>query len=419
VLLILVLAAGVANADDYIIDADHPRIVLNARRLRLIQRERERESIRWQQFQLLMQGKARMPEPGFAKALYYRASGDEAAGREAVSWAVSASDLHQIAIAYDWCQPVMSDADRTVLERKLKTATAQTAKTASGERDLTLAAIALGDAAALTRAIDALSTRIKAGNVDRKDVYPLYEAMHAIRDNVHLDLRERAVDLFKVMPGYHVLSHYPASYPAAENEYRIPVYAGASEPNLDDAAMSRVAELAMVAYDTNAQDSQFLQGWLMHDRFLLRGTLGAPYEFLWANPYQPGLSYYHMPLVFHDPARGRLIVRSSWEEDATWFGQLDGVIQVFRDGKIIPLKAEAQSKPLQVGSVEIVFPRQAAKFSIDGGAYYIVGLAPNAAYDVEVDDEELRELRTDAGGILELTFTEDRKAGVRLRRSPQ
>jgi hypothetical protein len=114
-----------------------------------------------------------------------------------------------------------------------------------------------------------------------------------------------------------------------------------------------------------------------------------------------------------------LIVRSSWEEDATWFGQLDGVIQVFRDGKIIPLKAEAQSKPLQVGSVEIVFPRQAAKFSIDGGAYYIVGLAPNAAYDVEVDDEELRELRTDAGGILELTFTEDRKAGVRLRRSPQ
>ena len=35
-----------------------------------------------------------------------------------------------------------------------------------------------------------------------------------------------------------------------------------------------------------------LQGWLMHDSFMLKSTFGAPYEFLWANPYQPGLSYY-------------------------------------------------------------------------------------------------------------------------------
>ena len=33
---------------------------------------------------------------------------------------------------------------------------------------------------------------------------------------------------------------------------------------------------------------------------MLRGALGAPYEFLWANPYQPGLSFEHVPLVFHD-----------------------------------------------------------------------------------------------------------------------
>ena len=63
--------------------------------------------------------------------------------------------------------------------------------------------------------------------------------------------------------------------------------------------MSRAAGLAMVAYDTNALESQLLQGWLMRDRFLMRGGLGAVYEFLWANPYQPGLNYDQVPLVFH------------------------------------------------------------------------------------------------------------------------
>ena len=70
----------------------------------------------------------------------------------------------------------------------------------------------------------------------------------------------------------------------------------------------------MVAFDVNAAESQVLQGWLMHDHFMLRGTFGAPYEFLWANPYQPGLSYYHVPLIYHNPDFGKLFVRSSWEE---------------------------------------------------------------------------------------------------------
>ena len=36
----------------------------------------ERQSMRWNQFHLLMAGKAPMPEPGFAQALYYQVSGD-------------------------------------------------------------------------------------------------------------------------------------------------------------------------------------------------------------------------------------------------------------------------------------------------------------------------------------------------------
>ena len=48
----------------------------------------------------------------------------------------------------------------------------------------------------------------------------------------------------------------------------------------------RAAELCMVAYDTNAQDSQFLQGFLIRQFQNARST-GKPHEFLWANPISP------------------------------------------------------------------------------------------------------------------------------------
>ena len=88
---------------------------------------------------------------------------------------------------------------------------------------------------------------------------------------------------------------------------------GGGEPDLKRAALTRAAELSLVAYDSNTLEYQYLQGWLMHDRFLMRSPFGIPYEFLWANPYQPGLSYFHLPLAFHDSRLGRLFLRSSWD----------------------------------------------------------------------------------------------------------
>ena len=64
------------------------------------------------------------------------------------------------------------------------------------------------------------------------------------------------------------------------------------------------------------------------------GTFGIPYEFLWANPYQPGLSYYHLPLSMHHADSGRLALRSSWEDDATWFHYSQGKVQFFEEGII-------------------------------------------------------------------------------------
>ena len=75
------------------------------------------------------------------------------------------------------------------------------------------------------------------------------ELVHAVRDNLKIDLREDAPDYFKALPTEHLESHYPAPYPTAENEFRVPVYVRDGEPDLHDAALSRAAELAMVAYE--------------------------------------------------------------------------------------------------------------------------------------------------------------------------
>jgi hypothetical protein len=46
----------------------------------------------------------------------------------------------------------------------------------------------------------------------------------------------------------------------------------------------------------------------------------------------------------------------------------------------------------------------------------ILGLSPHSSYDVEIDDEELAEGVTDAGGALVVGLPPETQAGVRVRR---
>ena len=87
--------------------------------------------------------------------------------------------------------------------------------------------------------------------------------LHAIRDNLKIDLREANGCYFKSLPVDHISGHYPAPFEAPENEYRVPIYTREGEPDLKDAAMSRATEFAMAAYDDNALKAITLQGWLM------------------------------------------------------------------------------------------------------------------------------------------------------------
>ena len=429
--------AGPQSGEPVTVSTDHPRLFLRPARLRLLKRERERASARWQQFDALMAGNAPMPEPGLAEALDYQISGNAAAGRQAVAWALGpGDDLRQLALVFDWCQELLSEAQRRDLAARIQKGMAAAAADDSmaAVRSRVLAAVALFDDVPqapqreLERVVRAwwegkMAPALENGRgvVARDDAYPLFELLHAIRDNTMLDLRERCPRFFKDFPIEHLVSHYPAAYRAAENQYRIGPPLKPEQPDLRLAALSRAAELAMVAYDANAAESQVLQGWLMHDQFMLRGTFGAPYEFLWANPYQPGLSYYLVPLVYHNPDSGKLFVRSSWEDDARWFGYFDGGARMFADGRLTAVDARSVVAPISLGEAVVSLGPGARKFRVtleEEEPVFIVALEPRRAYQVEIDDEEMYEAVTDPGGIIELDLPHGKEVGVRVREAP-
>jgi hypothetical protein len=436
-----------AEPIDFRLYNEPPRLLLTGQRLRLLRRERERQSQRWEQFSALMQGHARMPEPGFALALDGIVADSAPACREAGEWALKTADptrpaeLRQMALAADWCAPQLDAAARAALRRRLLAALAGRPRDAVALRSAVFAALAAFDAgpdaaqALLRYAVEdwwrrQTVPRLRAGEdpfPDRAALLALIEIVHVVRDNFQVDLRADAVEWFNELPPRLMLAYYPAPWPAPENDYRIPAYKRSGDPDLDQSVLSRAAELALVAADPNAQPISFLQGWLMQDRFLLRGPLGAPYEFLWANPYLPGLSYSYMPDLYH--GAGRLFARSSWEDDATWFGLWEGEVQLFLDGKRYAVEARAGHPPVDLGPVRVFFGGANVRFQTgwwkkpdeDSKAVeqvaFVVGLEPATLYDVEVDGEELDEGRTDSSGILEFRFAPGIQTGVRLHKA--
>jgi hypothetical protein len=325
----------------------------------------------------------------------------------------------------------MTEAQSASLAAKIQRALASPATDVRGQSARALAAIALADRLpdqgdAILRDViqkwwrGQIVPQLAAGKsaLPREQRYALYELLHAVRDNLRIDLREPAAGYFQALPVAHLAAHYPAPFAAPENEFLIPAFLRDGNPDPAEAAMSRAAGLAMVAYDTNALESQLLQGWLMRDRFVMRGGLGAVYEFLWANPYQPGLNYDHVDLVFHDSHTGEVFARTSWDEDATWIGYFDGRLQLFQKGRLQTLRAGASFPPVQVGSATIASSpsAEAAKLRLENETLFVLGLTPRSEYAVEIDDQELELVATDAAGTLVVPASGSMDTGIRIRR---
>jgi hypothetical protein len=386
-----------------------------------LERERERSSARWQAFEAATESGAPLAEPGFAWALSYRITHQNQAGRKAIDWALANEDLRQVALVYDWCISLASKTEADRIAAKLQEGLARSATDMAGQNARALSAIALADR--LPDAGDGALREIvgwwrSKKTFARDDLYPLVEFLHAIRDNTKVDLRESAEAFFNELPLDYVAGFYPASFPGPQNDFRIPVYAGTGDPDVTRATWARAAGLAMVAFDTNAVNYQYAQGMLMADRFIMRDGLGAPYEFLWANPYQPGLAYQTLPLAYHDPATGHVFARTSWDEDATWVGYVDGSLQMFRDGGRQVLRPGSLTAPLRVGDAVVTVPPdpEMVKEHLDARTMFVIGLRAQTEYGVEIDDQELDFASTDVGGTLVVRAAADVDAEVLIRR---
>jgi hypothetical protein len=438
---------GQDGPDSFKVYSESPRLLMRPARLKLLRRERERRSLRWDQFETLWTAGAPFPELGWAQALRYQIADDRDSGTRAVAWAVGpGDDIRQIALIADWCAPLISKDDMALIFAKLRREIAdlRQVKTLADARTKLFAAIVLSEAdpAACEKAIHTIYDGFWNGSlipalrgardiVPNADAYALFEIMHAVRDNLNFDLRETFPKWFEQYPILHLMAHYPAPWPGSDNEFRIPADETIESrgPDVRKASLSRAAELAMVAYDANIASSQLLQGWLTNDRFLMRGAFGIPYELLWANPYQPGLSYQHVPLALHDEIGGQLYVRSSWNDDASWVGFFKGQLQLFQDGSVTRIDPQLSREPLDIEAAVVLFARNSKRFKTpppppkggeEGGdvsSVFLVGLDSGRSYHVEIDGEEMFEEKADPGGIVFLPGVPG-GSGLRLGPAP-
>ena len=437
-LLVLALLAGTPSAlraqAEYRVYNDHPRLFLTADRLRRIERDAERRTARWNRLAARLEA-GDFAEPAFARALAYQAGKREADGRLAVEWALQAAEsgltepgeLRQAAIVFDWCQPLLSDEERERLARALADRASAVSQLSGREiapvSEGVLAAVALaghweGSEPLLGGFLerqweqDVLPLLLAGELVDRqRDLLALIEICHAIRGNLDRDLWRDAPEAFHALPLPRILSYYPDTLESEEGLLRRPSEWGTgAEAPARVAALARIVEMVLVGYDVASQDFQFLQGWLRNDSFTLIGPLGVPYEFLWINPYTPGLSPSSALYVAYDPVRGRLFARQGWDENSLWAGYRDGRLQIFSEGEAVEIRPRDQQRPLQFPGGALALANGDGRLTVDapeaparGGApeaIYVGGLVPGRSYDVKVDKHSASAYVADRGGLI-------------------
>ncbi|MDQ2711489.1 MAG: hypothetical protein M3Y24_04510 [Acidobacteriota bacterium] len=279
-----------------------PRLLLTPQRLRRLQRDRERQTVRWLNFEKRVQTVPDSPERGFELALYYAVTHDDARGREAAAWAnAHPCNRRQVSLIVDWASELVGEALKSKLLNCLFVVTGPLPPIAVTARDVLFSTVVAGH-------IDTKQTEHDNRHViddlpnalvnNPSDLYAAIEYLMTIRSVTRIDPRQQDGPFFSQLPKQLLLSLKPEQI---------------EHPDW----MTHIAALAYVALDPNLENSQFLQGWAMEDSQMLREGPGTAYEFLWADPYLPGIAYQNMdPWIYN--ANGRLFARTDWEPNACW-----------------------------------------------------------------------------------------------------
>ena len=290
-ILLALLTITLNNVSFAQLAEDSPKLLLTPQRLKRLKRDRDRQTPRWLNFEERVKNVPDSPERGFELALYYAITGDEARGREAVEWVKAHScDQRQAALIRDWVDSSL-------------TTNSWSSQTCSGKKTGPLAALR-----------DSLFTHTSDSQADGKqlmktfpatdlanvsEVYAAAEYLAVTKATYRTDLRENAPQFFNSLPIQFLLNLKPEQV---------------EHPDW----MTHIAALALVSLDPNSDSSQFLQGWAIEDRQMVREGPGVAYELLWADPYLPGVGYQNLDPWWFDDANGRLLARSNWEPNACW-----------------------------------------------------------------------------------------------------
>jgi len=281
-------------------EAHSPQILLTPQRLRRLKLDRQRQTMRWVNFENRVKTVPDSTERGFELALYYAITTDEARGRAAIAWAKDhRCDRRQVALVLDWTNELLSEDERRTLSDE--SCAAGLDSSPATYRDVLFSKVArnedLEDFVAETRRL--LPEWIEVRKLsDANDLYAACEILSVVRHTEGIDLRQGAKDVFKQLPAEFLLRLKP-------REMEHPGW------------MAHSAALALVDLDPNLESSQYLQGWALEDNQTVREGPGVAYELLWADPYLPGVSYRNMDPWMYQPGR-EFVARADWNTDTCW-----------------------------------------------------------------------------------------------------
>jgi len=295
------LFASVLHADETDGVPSSPRLLLNAQRLRRLTRDRQRQTVRWTNFESRVQNVPDSPERGFELALYFVVTKDEARGREAIAWVrAHPCERRQAALLLDWAAPLVSEEDR----RQIENAACPTAnkRLMPSLRDrLFWSVVSKGNETFPSQDSHRLLSSLQEGGfTNASDLYAACEFLLVLRTAQHVALREEAPQFFTQLPIEFLLSLRPGQ--VEHPDWHV-----------------HIAALSLVGLDTNLESSQFLQGWAMEERQTIAEGPGVAYELLWADPYLPGIGYQNLDPWVYDPF-GRLYARADWNPNSCWVG---------------------------------------------------------------------------------------------------
>lgn len=282
-----------------------PKLLLTPQRLRRLERDRTRQTVRWVDFESRINATPESEERGFELALYYVVTHDEKRGREAVEWALAHKCEHrQVALVLDWCAGLISGDEKEKLASDCGNTQANSIQSASERaRDALFLAVASEQPVpeARSEAWKQILANLQSRDfTDAPTLYALCEYLATIRATQHQDLRQDDAKFFSGLPVEFLLSLRPHQVQTPDE-------------------MTHLAALALVALDPNLESSQFLQSWALEDAQIIRQGRGVAYEFLWADPYLPGVGYQNLDSWVYD-SNGRLFARDGWAKDSCWVG---------------------------------------------------------------------------------------------------